>query len=59
MLEVKSVLLKALVVACPRCEASVGEPCTRADGSVMEFKGHFGVHSTRMFAARHVKKDTA
>ena len=59
MIEAKSVITKALAVACPNCEASIGEPCKRADGRLKEIKGHLGVCGPRMLAARHVRGDSA
>lgn len=59
MIEAKSVLSKALAVACPTCQAPIGELCKRSNGQDVEYKGHVGAHLPRLFAARHVKKDTA
>jgi hypothetical protein len=59
MLEAKSVVSKALAVACPACRAVIGDPCVQADGKVVEVKGHLGVHAVRLLMARHVKKATA
>lgn len=59
MIEAKSVLSKALAVACPRCLASIGNPCTKPDGQLVAYKGHLGVHGARLFAARHIQKTSA
>ena len=58
MIEAKSVVSKALAVACPECKAPIGDPCTRANGELVAFMGHLGVHPARMHAARHVEKAT-
>jgi len=59
MIEAKSVVSKALAVACPDCPALVGEPCVRSDGQLVAFKGHLGVHPSRLLAARHVEHATS
>jgi hypothetical protein len=50
----KSVISKALAVACPQCQASAGELCKRLDGQRVEHRGHLGVHLPRLIAARVV-----
>lgn len=49
LIEAKSAVSKALVVACPTCHATVGEPCKRSDGQDVSFKGHLGVHPRRVW----------
>ena len=58
MIEAKSVITKALAVACPNCKVSIGEPCRRANGRLKEIKGHLGVCWPRMLAAQHVRGDS-
>jgi len=60
VVEAKSAVMPALVVACPTCLAVVGEPCKRPDGQYVTFKGHLGVHLGRMpgpIVARPRSKD--
>lgn len=48
LIEAKSAVSKALAVACPTCRAAAGELCKRSDGQDVSFKGHLGVHPTRI-----------
>lgn len=52
--QAKSVILKALAVACSQCQALAGEVCKRSDGQRVEHKGHLGVHLPRLIASRIV-----
>ena len=53
---VKSVIAKALAVACETCGAAIGDPCKQPDGAILEKKGHWGVHGARFMASRHISR---
>ena len=53
-MQAKSVISRALAVACSQCQALADDLCKRSDGQRLEHKGHLGVHLPRLLAARVV-----